>query len=96
MNLLECIKDADLIDELVRRGRVRVIDARQIYFTELASDDKYMDSLEQDVMRLLVKGLNDKLIVAWSDTPADLLPNRTVRSGELHVLLREKDADSDV
>jgi len=89
--------DKQLIRELVRRGRLHVVDCNQVYFTELANDDSYMTGIDQDIGRTLARHIIDKGHVRLEDhplgAPFDGLEHaaKTVREGTI-VVLRERGA----
>jgi hypothetical protein len=65
--MLDYLSDKELIDELMRRRRVRVIENSTSYFSELLHDDRYMSSIDADMVRGITRELNNKLWVKFDD-----------------------------
>jgi hypothetical protein len=58
------IADADLLDELKRRKRIRVLGVERMYYTELATAEHYLDGVDADIARLIGrKVIDDKLVI---------------------------------
>jgi hypothetical protein len=88
--------DRQLIRELVRRKRLHVADASEVYYTELAADERYMAGVNFSLARRLTEHLIDQGHVLFQETgpTADPRLMRKARHGSL-VVLRERGAKPD-
>lgn len=93
------ITDQALIDELVSRGRVRVVENSTGYFSELLHDDRYMASIDSDMVRGIVRELDNKLWIKTDDvvTAWDALyrPIRATRKATVTIIVPEGVEDGD-
>ena len=94
MNLLHAVATKDLIAELTRRKRVRVIENSSIFFNMMAQDDAgYMQAIDSTAVREIARALNNKLYIAYDN--AALVkdehgrPTKTRRTASLTVLIPE-------
>lgn len=58
----------DLLDVLESRGRIRRVGTQGLFYTDMAEDDRYMRGLDERLLRDIAHGLNNKLVLKWSDT----------------------------
>jgi hypothetical protein len=91
--MLDSIADSELIAELTRRRRVRVVENSTGYFSELLEDDRYMHSIDADMVRGLTRELNNKLWIRFDDvvTAHDAAgrPIRAMRKATVMVIAPE-------
>jgi len=97
--MLDGIPDKDLIAELMRRRRVRVVENSTSYFSELLHDDQYMSSIDTDMVRGITRELNNKLWIKFDDvaTAHDAAgrPIRAMRKATVLVIAPEGVEDGD-
>jgi hypothetical protein len=64
MNPLESFSDAELLNELKTRKRLRTLSISRMFYAHLASAENYLVGIEADLARLIGKKiLDDKLVV---------------------------------
>ena len=99
MVYFEMFSDEELIEELRRRDRVRVIENSVSYYAELVHDDRYMHSIDADMVRGITRELNNKLWIAFDDVvlayDADSRPIRTMRKAAVMVIAPKGADDGD-
>jgi len=97
-NLFRGHSDATLIRELIRRRRLRLVDYRQVYYTDLAGDERYMQGIDSDLTQSLARVITNKGHVAFRDVPhmdANLPMAKMAARHASIVVLREKGAPDD-
>ena len=97
--VLDSIPDKVLIDELKRRHRVSALSNTVIFFNELAGDEKYMESIDTDMVRGIARELNNKLYIDFEDVVLERdsadRPAKTERKASLLILVPEGVYDHD-
>jgi len=71
MSIFRKISDAELIKELIRRGRVQRLDITSTYYPALEHDDKYMEFIDKTMVRDIGTALHNKLYIKIADKPKD-------------------------
>lgn len=67
--VLQSITDKELIEELRERKLFAVVECGRMYYAELASDDKYMATLNADIAKVLADILIEKKFMMVIDRP---------------------------
>ena len=97
MNILEAVDTKSLLAELMRRDRVRAVSYTATYYNEMAEDDKYMRSIYEDSIRVMMRELDNKLWIKFNDVviakDADGRPVRTSRQASLWVIIPKDTKD---
>ena len=90
---LEAIDTRDLIEELRRRKRIRVLESSTTFFNGISEDAKYMSTTDFDLAGNIVTALFNKLCIQYQDhataRDANDRPTRTMRTASLSVLIPE-------
>jgi hypothetical protein len=86
--------DRELIRELVRRGRLHIVDYSVLYWTEFAGNDDYMGSITHQTAKAITQNLMDKGHIIHHDSPSPVNEKQTVRRSSL-VVLRERGVKPD-
>lgn len=99
MNILSAVAASDLIAELKRRKRIRVVTITTVFFNEHSEDAKYMRVMDTELVSRVGAGLHNELCVTFEDRviarDADDRPTRTTREASLMVLIPEGVDDGD-
>jgi hypothetical protein len=93
MNLIHAVTTADLIAELRRRKRIRVLKITSTFFNENSEDTKYMRVMDSELVSRIGAGLHNELYITFEDRVIgrddDDRPVRTEREASLMVLVPE-------
>ena len=91
MNILAAVSTKDLVAELSRRKRLRVLSTETQFFNELSENERYMEYMDGDLVRKLSEGINNKMCVMFIDTVIARdehdRPIRTTRNASIVVLI---------
>lgn len=77
----------DLLDVLESRGRIRRVGSQGLFYSEMEDDERYMSGLDERLVRDIAQGLNNKLVLRWSDKPH---LNEIVRHVSVDVVVSEE------
>ena len=98
MNLLHAVDAADLIAELQRRKRIRVVAVDTTFFNEHSEDANYMRSVDGELSVRIGAGLHNELCITFEDQvlvrDAEARPTKTMRRASVMILASEE-ADCD-
>lgn len=93
MNLLHAVSTKDLIAELTRRKRIRVLAVNTGFFNANAEDVSFTSAMDHELVRQIARVLNNKLFVAFKDEVCardnEDRPTRSTRTASLMVLIPE-------
>jgi hypothetical protein len=93
MNLIHAVPTDELIAELKRRKRIRVLAITTTFFNEHSEDTKYMRVMDSELVSRLGAGLHNELCITFEDEVVarddEGRPTRTRREGSLMVLVPE-------
>ena len=99
MNLIHAVTTYDLIAELRRRKRIRVLKITSTFFNENSEDTKYMRAMDSELVSRIGAGLHNELCITFEDRvigrDAEDRPTRTEREASLAVLIPEGIDDVD-
>jgi hypothetical protein len=93
MNILGAVAAADLIAELKRRKRIRVVAVTTGFFNANSEDGKYMRAMDSELVSRVGAGLHNELCMTFEDQVLvrddENRPTRSTRTASLMVLVPE-------
>lgn len=100
MDILSAVAAADLIAELRRRKRIRVLKITSTFFNENSEDAKYMRGMDSELVSRIGAGLHNELCITFEDRvigrDSEDRPTRTEREASLMVFVPEGVDDGEV
>jgi preprotein translocase subunit Sec63 len=100
MNLIHAVATADLLAELKRRKRIRVLTITTTFFDEFSEDTKYMHVMDSELVSRVGAALHNELYITFKDEvmarDAEDRPTQTAREASLMVLIPEGVDDDEV
>jgi len=94
---LRNMSDIDLIGELRRRKRIRVVTSTTTFYNEFSEDSKYTETMDSELVKNIARSLLNDLRVNFDDRvvlfDADDRPVRSTRTATLAVLIAEDAGD---